>query len=77
VCTGAFILGAAGLLKGRKATTNWTAIHLLPYFGAVPTDERYVVDGTVITTAGVTAVSMAHCELLPYSAVMKLLRSFN
>jgi cyclohexyl-isocyanide hydratase len=55
VCTGAFILGAAGLLKGRKATTNWTAIHLLPYFGAVPTDERYVVDGTVITTAGVTA----------------------
>jgi hypothetical protein len=36
-----------------------------------------VVDGTVITTAGVTAVSMAHCELLPYSAVMKLLRSFN
>jgi cyclohexyl-isocyanide hydratase len=45
VCTGALICGAAGLLKERQATTHWTARHLLPYFGALPSDERVVVDG--------------------------------
>ena len=55
VCTGALICGAAGLLKGRKATTHWSAFHLLPYFGATPVDQRVVIDGKLITAAGVTA----------------------
>jgi len=55
VCTGALILGAAGLLKGRKATTHWAAFHLLKYFGAIPIDERVVIDGILVSTAGVTA----------------------
>jgi cyclohexyl-isocyanide hydratase len=55
VCTGALICGAAGVLKGRRATTHWSAFDLLPYFGAVPVHERVVIDGNIITTAGVTA----------------------
>jgi len=55
VCTGALVCGAAGLLKGRKATTHWSAFHLLPYFGAIPVDQRVVTDGKMITAAGVTA----------------------
>jgi len=55
VCTGALICGAAGLLKGRRATTYWAALHLLPYFGAIPVKERVVVDGNLVCTAGVTA----------------------
>ena len=55
VCTGALICGAAGLLKERRATTHWTARHLLPYFGALPSDERVVVDGNLVCAAGVTA----------------------
>lgn len=55
VCTGALLCGAAGLLRGVRATTHWTALHLLPYFGAIAVDERVVVDGKHVSAAGVTA----------------------
>ncbi len=55
VCTGTLVCGAAGLLRGRRATTNCTVHHLLGYFGAIPVNERVVVDGNLVTTAGVTA----------------------
>jgi len=55
VCTGALICGAAGVLRGRKATTHWAAFDLLPYFGATPIDARVVVDGNLLSAAGITA----------------------
>jgi cyclohexyl-isocyanide hydratase len=55
VCTGALLCGAAGVLRGRRATTHWSALDLLQYFGATPVDERVVVDGNIISAAGVTA----------------------
>ena len=55
VCTGALLCGAAGVLRGRKATTHWAAWDLLHYYGAEPTNARVVVDGNYVSCAGVTA----------------------
>jgi putative intracellular protease/amidase len=55
VCTGSLVLGAAGLLKGYKATSHWLTLDLLSEFGAIPDDRRVVVDRTRMTGAGVTA----------------------
>lgn len=55
VCTGALICGAVGLLQGKQATTHWTALDVLPYYGAHVSSERVVRDGQLITTGGVTA----------------------
>jgi cyclohexyl-isocyanide hydratase len=55
VCTGTLLCGAAGILRGRQATTHWSAWNLLPYYGATPVQSRLVIDGNVVTAAGVTA----------------------
>jgi cyclohexyl-isocyanide hydratase len=55
VCSGALLLGAAGLLRGYRATTHWLSLDLLPLFGAESVDARVVHDGNRITGAGVTA----------------------
>lgn len=55
VCTGAFILGAAGLLKGRPATTHWAYVHLLEKVGARYRPGRVVMDDRLITAGGVTS----------------------
>jgi len=55
VCTGSLVLGAAGLLEGRKATCHWAFLEQLRGFGADPVGGRFVEDGKVVTAAGVSA----------------------
>jgi putative intracellular protease/amidase len=55
VCTGSLLLGAAGLLEGKRATSNWLLLDVLAQFGADPVGGRFVADGKTVTAAGVTA----------------------
>jgi cyclohexyl-isocyanide hydratase len=55
VCTGSLVLGAAGLLQGKRATCHWAAIENLKALGAIPVSEHVVVDGSIITAAGVAS----------------------
>ena len=55
VCTGALVLGAAGLIKGKRATTHWASHRFLAAFGAIPVEARVVRDGNLMTGGGVTA----------------------
>jgi putative intracellular protease/amidase len=64
VCTGSLILGAAGLLKGLRATSHWAALEFLRDFGAEPSGERVVRQGKVITAAGVSSGIDMALELL-------------
>lgn len=67
VCTGSMILGRAGLLEGKRATSHWATFPVLPDFGAIPVDERVVRDGNLLTGAGVSAgldFAIALVELL-------------
>ncbi|UKJ72179.1 DJ-1/PfpI family protein [Azospirillum brasilense] len=55
ICTGSLVLGAAGLLEGKRAGTHWASRDFLAAFGATPVAERVVADGTLYTGGGVTA----------------------
>jgi cyclohexyl-isocyanide hydratase len=55
VCTGSLVLGAAGLLRGYRATTHWTSMEYLAPYGALPTDTRVCIDRNRVTGGGVTA----------------------
>jgi transcriptional regulator GlxA family with amidase domain len=73
VCTGSLVLGAAGLLEGKRATGHWLYLEPLRKYGAEPTSERVVEDGKVITAAGVSsgidmALHLVNRELGPEAA---------
>ena len=68
VCTGSLVLGAAGLLEGKRATSHWAYRDELRNYGAEPVAERVVVDGKIVTAAGVSSgIDMAlHLTALEY-----------
>lgn len=55
ICTGSLVLGAAGLIRGKRASCHWLSLPLLSLLGGIPAEERVVFDGTLCTTAGVSA----------------------
>ena len=83
VCTGSLVLGAAGLLKGRKATAHWVVRNTLDHFGATPVDQRVVIDGNLVTGAGVSAgldFALAVVEILrgrPYAEALMLQAEYS
>jgi putative intracellular protease/amidase len=82
VCTGSLLLGQAGLLRGKRATSHWVARDLLPQFGAIPVNERVVWDGNVVTGAGVSAgldlgiAVVARLRDAEYAQTMQLLAEY-
>ncbi len=83
VCTGSMILGQAGLLRGKRATSHWLARPVLAEFGAIAVDARFVTDGNVTTGAGVSAgldFGIAVVEALrgrPYAASLMLQAEYH
>ena len=83
VCTGSMILGQAGLLNGKRATSHWMARPVLTEFGAIPVEARFVTDGNVTTGAGVSAgldFGIALVETLrgkPYAAALMLQAEYD
>src|SRR5215210_5698528 len=81
VCSGALVLGAAGLLEGYRATTHWMSSDLLPLLGAPPVQERVIVDRNRITGGGVTAgIELAlviACELCGVAVAQKIQRAIE
>jgi putative intracellular protease/amidase len=83
VCTGALVLGAAGLLRGYRATSHWVVRDLLSDFGAIPTDERVVFDRDRITGSGVTAgldfglSVVSELRGVPYAQAVALLAEYD
>jgi cyclohexyl-isocyanide hydratase len=72
VCTGAFVLGMAGFLKGRRATTHWAYTDLLPLVGATYEKARVVKDGNVITGGGVTVALSVIAEISGETTVRRI-----
>ncbi|MDP3839291.1 MAG: DJ-1/PfpI family protein [Methylococcales bacterium] len=83
VCTGSLLLGKAGLLKGKKATSHWVALELLSEFGATPVKQRVVWDGNLVTGGGVTAGLDFGLEIVAalrgkmYAEVLQLQAEYN
>jgi len=77
VCTGSLLLGSAGILKNLKATSHWNHIEKLKEYNAEPVKSRYVIDGKVITSAGVSAgidMSLKLAELAGSESLSKLIQ---
>jgi cyclohexyl-isocyanide hydratase len=77
VCTGALVLGAAGLLRGYRATTHWASLEFLPALGAVPCAQRIVVDRNRITGGGVTAGIDFALQLAAEARMIQLQMEYN